>query len=196
MIGIIYDFLFNVEISQSSRSSKSSFDAQFRRGRCPDRFYQVGDECLYFGTDGERYSWHQAQRVCARRIARQLQRQKSFVVEQSNMKPTKGVRQLILNTPEKTKILEALYREYDELHIAIRLPSDFNTLHRCHGGKEDNWPQYCTNPEGPNATCFDTSELGSNHICLRQIQCHERRSRLACEFTLPGLSFKRNTRII
>jgi hypothetical protein len=178
----------NLETLQPARSSKSSFDAQFYRGRCPDRFYQIGDECLYFGTDGKRYSWHQAQRVCARRIARSLERQ--------NMKPTKGVRQLILNRPEKTKILEALYREYEELNIVVRLPSDFNTLHRCHDEKEDNWPQYCINPESLNATCFETSELGSNNICLRQIDCNKRNSRLACEFTLPGLSFKRNDRLI
>ena len=127
----------NLEIYQSPRSSKSSFDAQFQRGRCPDRFYQIGDECLYFATDGKRYSWHQAQRVCARRIARSLERQVPFVIGQPTVKPTKGVRQLILNTPEKTvKILEALYREYDELHIAVRLPSDFHTLHRCRDGKK------------------------------------------------------------
>lgn len=103
------------------------------------------------------------------------------------MKPTKGVRQLILNTPEKIKILDALYREYDELHVAVRLPSDFNTLQRCHDGKADNWPQYCTTPDNANATCFETSDLNSNNICLRQIPCTKRRSRLACEFTIPGL---------
>jgi hypothetical protein len=181
---------------QPARSSKSSFDAQFYRGHCPDRFYQVGDECLYFGTDGKRYSWYQAQRVCTRRIARLLERQTPFVIGQSQMKPTKGVRQLILNTPEKTKILEALYREYDELNIAIRLPSDFNTLRRCYDREEDNWPQYCANPEGPNATCFETNELGPNNICLRQIDCNKRYSRLACEFTLPGLLFEENDRFM
>lgn len=179
-------------MNQPIRSSKSSFDAQFRRGRCPDRFYQVGDECLYFATDGERYSWNQAQRVCARRVARQLQQQPAFSVDQANMKPTKGVRQFILNTPEKTKILEALFREYDELHVAVRLPADFNTLRRCRDGKEDNLPLYCSTPDDANATCFETSELGSNNICLRQTQCTKRRSRLACEFTLPGLLFKRS----
>lgn len=191
----VHSFLSNVEMHHPLRSSKSSFDAQFRRGRCPDRFYQVGDECLYFATDGEKYSWHQVQRVCARGIARRLQKQTPFAVDQSKSKPTGGVRQLILNTPEKHKILEALYREYDELHVAVRLPADFNTLERCDDGKEDDWPQYCTSPDGSNATCFDTSEVGSNHICLRQIQCSKRRSRLACEFTLPGLSFKRNPEI-
>jgi hypothetical protein len=189
-------FCLNLEMYQPVRSSKSSFDAQFYRGRCPERFYQVGDECLYFATDGKRYSWHQAQRVCARQVARSLERQTSFVVGQPNVKPTKGVRQFILNTPEKTKILEALYREYDELNIAVRLPSDFNTLNRCRNGKENNWPQYCTNPAGPNVTCFETSELGSNNICLRQIDCTKRYSRLACEFTLPGLSLDRNNRCI
>ena len=178
----------NLDTYQPARSSKSSFDAQFYRGRCPDRFYQVGDECLYFGTDGRKYSWHQAQRVCARQIARLLDRQTSITIGQSNMKPTKGVRQLILNTPEKTKILEALYREYDELNTVVRLPSDYNTLHRCHDGKEDNWPPYCINPDNHNATCFETNELGSSNICLRQIDCNQRHSRLACEFTLPGLS--------
>ena len=180
----------NVEVNQPIRSSKSSFDAHFRRGRCPDRFYQVGNECLFFGTDGERYSWNQAQRVCARQVARRLRQQTPFSLNQVNMTPTKGVRQLVLNTPEKTKILEALYREYDELHIVVRLPADFKTLRRCRDGKEDNWPHYCTTPDNTNVTCFETSELGSNNICLRQTQCTKRRSRLACEFTLPGLLFE------
>jgi hypothetical protein len=98
-----------------------------------------------------------------------------------------------LNTPEKTKILEALYRYHEELNYAVRLPSDYNTLHRCHDGKEDNWPQYCENPQGPNATCFEASELGSNTICLRQTDCDTRGSRLACEYTLRGLSSKERT---
>lgn len=186
----MFCFFFILETFQPARSSKSSFDAQFNRGRCPDRFYQLGDECVYFATDGKRYSWHQTQRVCTRQIARSLERQTPFAVGQSNVKPTKGVRQLILNTPEKLKILEALYREYDELSVAIRLPTDFHTLQRCRNAKEDNWPQFCTNPEGPNATCFETAELGPNNICLRQIDCNKRYSRLACEFTLSGLLFK------
>ena len=113
------------------------------------------------------------------------------------MKPTKGVRQLILNTPEKTKILEALYREYDELSFAVQLPSDYNTLHRCHDGKEDNWPQYCTKPHDlSNTACFETSELGSNNICLHRTNCNQRYSRLACEFTLPGLLYEKRMIVI
>lgn len=173
------------EVQQPVRHSKSSFDAQFRRGRCPDQFYQLGDECVYFATDGRRYSWRQAQRVCARRVARSVQRQTSFV-GQPIVKPTNGVRQLMLNTPEKKKILEALYREYEEVNVAVRLPSDFRTLHRCNDGKDDHWPSFCTTQNNSNATCFETSELGSNNICLRQIDCVQRLSRLACEFTLPG----------
>ncbi|CAF1243048.1 unnamed protein product [Adineta steineri] len=174
------------DLYQSIRSSKSSFDAQFQRGQCPDHFFQIGNECLYFATDGKKYSWYQAQRVCIRQITRSLERQTSFVLGKTFIQPTKGVRQLILNTPEKTKILQALFREYDELNYAIQLPTDYNTLQRCHDDKEDYWPNYCVKPESPNATCFETSELGSNHICLRQINCNKRYSRLACEFTLPG----------
>ncbi|CAF1041144.1 unnamed protein product [Rotaria sordida] len=179
------DFL--QDIDEPIRTSKSSFNAQFSRGRCPDRFYQIGDECLYFGTDGRKYSWHQTQRICTIRIARLLQ-QTTFTIGQVNIKPNKGVRQLILNTPEKTKILEGLYREYDELNFAIRLPSDYNTLNRCHDDKEDDWPQYCVNPHNSNATCFETSGLDSNNICLRQIDCDKKYLRFACEFTLPGSS--------
>lgn len=188
----------NFDMFELIRSSKSSFDAQFQRGRCPDRFYQLGDECLYFATDGKRYSWHQAQRVCAQRIADSLERQTtSFVIGQPSVKPTKGgVRQIILNTPEKTKILEALFREYDELNFLVRLPSDYNTLHRCRDGKQDYWPKYCGNLDASNATCFETSELGANNICLRQIDCNKYYSRLACEFTLSGLLFERNYRFI
>lgn len=180
----------HLDVQQSARHSKSSFDAQFRRGRCPEYFYQLGDECVYLGTDGRRYSWRQAQRVCARRVARSLQRQTSLS-GQPFTKPTRGVRQLILNTPEKKKILEALYREYEELNVAVRLPSDFQTLNRCNDGKEDHWPSYCTTSEYPNATCFETGELGSSNICLRSIDCVQRSSRLACEFTLSGLLFLR-----
>lgn len=96
---------------------------------------------------------------------------------------------MILNTPEKKKILEALYREYEEIHVAIRLPSDFQTLHQCKDNKDDHWPSFCTNQDHPNATCVETSDLGLNNICLRQIDCVQRLSRLACEFTLPGLLF-------
>ncbi|CAF3027781.1 unnamed protein product [Rotaria sp. Silwood2] len=183
-----YRYEIYIHINQPARSSKSSFDAQFYRGRCPDYFYQIGDECLYFGTDGKKYSWYQTQNICAIRIARLLEHQAKFVIGGINIKPNKGVRQLILNTPEKTKILEALYREYDELNFAIRLPSDYNTLQRCHDGKEDNWPQYCVNLDSSNGTCFETSGLDSNHICLRHIDCDIRYLRFACEFTLPGNS--------
>ncbi|CAF3558782.1 unnamed protein product [Rotaria sp. Silwood1] len=180
------DFL--QDINQPVRISKSSFDAQFNRGRCPDRFYQIGNECLYFGTDGKKYSWNQIQNICAKRIVRLLKQPKQFVNSEVNIKPKKGLRQLILNTPEKTKILEYLHREYEELNFAIRLPSDYNTLQRCHDGKEDNWPQYCINQDSSNGTCFETSVLASQRICLHQIVCDIRSVRLACEFTLPGSS--------
>ncbi|UJR15408.1 hypothetical protein I4U23_002355 [Adineta vaga] len=137
---------------------------------------------------GQRYSWHQTQRLCTRRTPRLLERQQYSLISRNSTKPTRGIRQLVLNTPEKTKILQALFRDYDELHYAIQLPSDYDTLQRCKDGKEDYWPHYCVNPEYSNGTCFETSDIGSNNICIRQIDCHERNFRLACEFTLPGNS--------
>ncbi|CAF3210107.1 unnamed protein product [Rotaria socialis] len=174
------------ELDSPHRISKSAFDAQFYRGQCPDRFYQIGNECLYFGTDGRKYSSHQIESVCAIQIARLVKRQTTFVVGQVNIKPKKGVRQLVLNTPEKWKILEVLYREYDELNFAVRLPADYDKLSRCHDDKDDNWPQYCISLHSPNATCFETNVAGSNDVCLGRINCDTRHSRLACEFTIPG----------
>jgi hypothetical protein len=109
--------------------------------------------------------------------------------DQPNMQPTKGVRQLILNTPEKTELLRAMSQEYDEQNFAVRLPFDYNILQRCHDGKDDKWPHYCTNPQNVNATCFETIThgTGTNDICLREVGCQARYLRLACEFTLPGL---------
>ena len=109
------------------------------------------------------------------------------MINQNRTKPIANVRQLILNAPEKTKILQALFRDYDELHYAVQLPSDYNTLQRCKDGKEDYWPQYCVNQNNTsNSTCFEANDSGGNHICIRQIDCYERNFRLACEFTLPG----------
>jgi hypothetical protein len=105
---------------------------------------------------------------------------------QPNIMPTKGVRQLVLNTPEKTEIFRALFREYNEQNYAVRLPSDYNTLERCRDAKDDNWPYYCTNPKDSNATCFETVSQGTDDICLREIECRKNYLRLACEFTLPG----------
>ena len=190
---ILY-LILNLEINQPRRSSKSSFDAQFYRGQCPDRFYQLGNECVYFGTDGKRYSWQEVQHVCVERVARFLERRATFISGEIPIKPTKVLRQLILNTPQKTKILEALYQHFNELNFAVRIPSDYNTLHRCHDDKEDYWPQYCINPKFSNATCFETNQLGSNNICLSEIDCNKPTLRFACEFTLPGLLFKTRCR--
>ncbi|CAF0966460.1 unnamed protein product [Adineta steineri] len=180
----------------ADRSSKSTFDTQFSRGRCPERFYQSGEECLYFATDGKIYNWPEVERVCSRRIARMLnkhsssdmyqQNQNKPHLNQPNMTPTKGVRQLVLNTPEKTEIFRALFREYNEQNFAIRLPSDYNTLRRCHNIKDDKWPQYCINPKYSNATCFETVSNGPNDVCVREVECKQRYLRVACEFTLPG----------
>ena len=174
-------------VLEPRRGAKSSFDAQFHRGRCPDYFYQLGDECLYFATDGKIYSWAQAQKACEQKVTQLTGRQTAFTLGQSKARSIRGVRQLIVNTPEKTKILNAIYREYDELSYAVRRPSDLNPLHRCNDGQEDHWPQFCENPTAANATCYETSELGSDHICLRQVDCAKPYLRLACEFTLPGL---------
>ncbi|CAF1031984.1 unnamed protein product [Adineta ricciae] len=175
------------EMYEPIRSSKSSFDAHFQRGQCPYRSYQINNECVYFSTEGPIYAWHQAQRLCARQIRRLLEQHTFSVINQNRTKPIANVRQLILNTPEKTKILQALFRDYDELHYAVQLPSDYNTLQRCKDGKEDYWPQYCVNQNNTsNSTCFEANDSGGNHICIRQIDCYERNFRLACEFTLPG----------
>ena len=109
------------------------------------------------------------------------------------MRPTRGVRQLTLNTPEKTKILAALYRDYDELNYAVRLPSDYHTLTRCSDRHDDHFPQFCQKPNNSTRVCFETSGIGFDHICLRQIDCDTDRVRLACEFTLPGLDLNRST---
>lgn len=179
----------NADVLERRRGAKSSFDAQFHRGRCPDYFYQLDNECLYFATSGKIYAWQQAQKACEQKVAQLTARQAAFAIGQSKLRPIPGIRQLILNTPEKTKILEAIYREYDEVSYAVRLPSDLNPAHRCNDGQEDHWPQYCQNPtQGSNTTCFDTSELGSDHICLRQVDCAKPYLRLACEYTLPGQS--------
>jgi len=105
---------------------------------------------------------------------------------QPNTVPTKGVRQLVLNTPEKTEIFRALFREYNEQNYAVRLPSDYNTLERCRDAKDDKWPHYCTNPKDSNSTCFETISQGADDICLREVVCKQDYLRLACEFTLPG----------
>ncbi|CAF2623072.1 unnamed protein product [Rotaria sp. Silwood2] len=170
----------------AGRSSKSAFDAQFPRGRCPERFYQIGEECLYFSIDGKIYSWQNADRICARRIGNILEQQSSSNPDQPNMKPTKGVRQLILNTPEKTEILRAFSQEYNEQNFAIRLPSDYNTLQRCNDAQDYKWPFYCANTQNTNSMCIEDTSNGANDICLREVDCNQRYLRLACEFTLPG----------
>ncbi|UJR31295.1 hypothetical protein I4U23_018793 [Adineta vaga] len=178
----------------SDRSAKTLFDTQFPRGRCPERFYQSNQECLYFSTDGKIYSWNEAERICARRVARMLNKHSQSDMSQPNMTPTKGVRQVVLNTPEKTEIFRALFREYNEQNFAIRLPSDYNTLTRCFDGKDDKWPQFCTNVPYSNQTCFETVSNGPNDLCLREVECRQRYLRVACEFTLPGSSEITNSR--
>jgi hypothetical protein len=174
-----------------NRASKVLFDTQFQRGRCPHRFYQLGDECVYLATDGKIYSWKQAERACSRRIARMLNDQSWSTSDQPNMQPTKGVRQLVLNTPNKTELFRVLYREYEEQNFAVRLPLDYNTLQRCRDGKDDKWPYYCTDSQSTNSTCFETTASGQNDICLREVECTARYLRLACEFTLPGLFIRK-----
>ena len=164
-----------------------SFESQFTQGRCPRRFYQLGDECVYFANDGKAYSWKQAERLCSKRIARILDDASAGNTDQPNMQPTRGVRQFVLNTPEKTGILRAFARDYSEQNFAVRLPLDYNTLQRCQDGKDDQWPQFCSEKEAANATCVETTTNQLNEICLRQVECQSRYLRLACEFTLPGL---------
>lgn len=102
------------------------------------------------------------------------------------MQPTNGVRQLVLNTPEKTEILRALFRDYQEQNFAVRLPFDYNTLQRCQDGQDDKWPYPCSNSP-VNSTCFETTAHGQADICVREVDCDKKYLRLACEFTLPGL---------
>jgi hypothetical protein len=183
---IIIHYIYNLTLffsagRHSGRHSKGSFDAKFQRGRCPDRFYQLRDECVYFSADGKIYSWKQAQRECSRRIARLLD-------DHPHLQPIRGVRQLVLNTPEKTEIFRSLHRKHHEQNFAVRLPSDYNTLPRCSDGKDDKWPQYCKPTQDESSTCFETiSHSENNDICLREVDCHFGYLRLACEFTLPGL---------
>lgn len=132
------------------------------------------------------YSSYQAQRVCARRVARSLEQSVALATEQNGSRPTRGVRQFIVNTPEKTKVLHLLFRDHDEANFAVQLPADYNTLQRCNDSKEDYWPQLCSSRASSNASCYETSELGFSNICLRPVDCHQRSLRLACEFTLPG----------
>lgn len=168
-----------------------SFDAQFQQGRCPFQFLQVGEECLYFSPMGKTYSWKQAERACSQRVARMVNSLSSSNLNQPNMEPTSGVRQLVLNTPEKTEILRAFDREYAEQNYGVRLPNDYNILPRCQDGKDDKWPQFCTPPQSPNTTCFEAVTNAQNDICLREVVCTAKHLRLACEFTLPGLFRKR-----
>lgn len=128
--------------------------------------------------------------MCTTQIARLLTRQTPLILDQSNLFSTRRVRQLILNTPEKAKILEFLYRDYDELNYAIRLPVDFLTFTRCSDRHDDHLPQFCQKPTNSTDVCFETSGLGFDHICLNQINCDNNFVRLACEFTLPGLTIK------
>jgi len=102
------------------------------------------------------------------------------------MIPTSGVRQVTLNTPEKTELFRTIVRELNEQSFAVRLPSDYNTLKRCRDGKDDKWPQFCSGTQNSNATCFETTQHGENDICLREVDCNQGYLRAACEFTLPG----------
>ncbi|CAM4922556.1 unnamed protein product [Rotaria socialis] len=169
----------------AGRNTKVEFDSQFSRGVCPERFYQLGDECLYFSIDGKIFQWQQAQHICERRVGPILEQPWSNP-DQPNMKPTKGVRQLVLNTPEKTEIFQALFREYSEQNWAVRLPLDYNILQRCQDGKDDKWPQFCEKRSSFNSSCFETTSSGQDDICLREVVCNKKYLRLACEFTLPG----------
>jgi hypothetical protein len=171
---------------KTGRTAKASFDSQFIQGRCPIRFYQIGDECVFFPIDGKIYSWNECERICSRRVARMLESFSSSNPDQPNMKPSRGVRQLILNTPEKTQMFHALYQSYDEQNFAVRLPDDYNLLRRCYDNQNDQWPHYCTSNIRFNATCFETTSPSSLDICLREVDCEQRYLRLACEFTLPG----------
>ena len=171
--------------------SKATFDNEFSRGRCPQRFYQLGEECVFFPNDGKSHAWKRANKICADRIGGILNDASAGNSEQPNMQPTNGARQLVLNTPEKTEILRALFRDYQEQNFAIRLPSDYQTLVRCNDGQDDKWPQFCSNAP-QNSSCFEAIFNGPNDICLREVDCNSRYLRLACEFTLPGLSTNRN----
>lgn len=107
------------------------------------------------------------------------------------MTPVKGVRQVILNTPAKTELFRAIFREYNEQNFAVQLPHDYNTLLRCLDGKDDKWPQFCTNSPYSNSSCFETTQYGEGDICLRDVECSRQYLRAACEFTLPGLIIKK-----
>lgn len=178
-----------------SRMSKTTFENEFSRGRCPHRFYQLGNECIYFANDGKTHAWRRANELCSNRIGSILNDPAAGNSEQPNMQPTNGVRQLTLNTPEKTEILRALFRDYQEQNFAVRLPSDYQTLARCYDGQDDKWPQFCSNSP-QNSSCFETFSSETNDICLRTVDCNSRYLRLTCEFTLPGLFRREMIRLI
>ncbi|CAF5212724.1 unnamed protein product, partial [Rotaria magnacalcarata] len=156
---------------------------QFPRGRCPEGFYQSGDECLYFAVDGNCFSWQQAHCICSQRVDRLLKRVSES--GQTIIKPAKGARQLVLNTPDKMKILRAFLQKYKQANYGVNVLYDFNTLSRCYDGIDEDWPEYCEDNSYSNSTCFETASNGKNNICLREIPCDDTYLRVACEFTLP-----------
>jgi hypothetical protein len=164
------------QADEHSRSSKSSslFDAQFHRGQCPTYFYQLANECLHFSNAPPIYSWQQAEKWCMKQVMP--------LAGQSSSQ----IRPLILNTPDKTRILEAFYRNFDELHYLVRLPPDFHALQRCRDGMDDYLPLHCGSFDLANGSCFSSGEFGSERICLQQIDCQNSSFRLACEFTIEG----------
>ncbi|CAF4436278.1 unnamed protein product [Rotaria magnacalcarata] len=163
----------------------SSLYEQFPRGRCPERYYQSGGECLYFAVIGNGSSWKQAHSICARRVNRHYENLSES--GQRITKPAKGGRQLVLNTPHKMKILRAFLQKYKEANYSVNVLYDFNTLSRCYDGIDEDWPEYCEDNSYSNSTCFQTALNDKNNICLREIPCDDAYLRVACEFTLPGL---------
>lgn len=163
-----------------------SIEDEFPSGLCPEGFHQLGDECLYFLIEGNCFSWKNSYCVCSQRIERVL-KHLSLDPDQTVVQPAKGGRPLTLNTPEKTKLLRAMVRDYDRSNYAVQLPHDYDKLERCNDGTDDFWPEYCD--EGPHSesACFETAPKGENNICLQEVPCNETFLRVACEFTLPGL---------
>ncbi|CAF2235870.1 unnamed protein product [Rotaria magnacalcarata] len=173
-------------LTSARDNETSSLYEQFHRGRCPEGFYQSGDECLYFAVDGNCFSWQQAHSICARRVKRLFQNLSES--DPTNVKPAKGGRQLVLNTPHKMKILRAFLQKYKEANYSVNVLYDFNTLSRCYDGIDEDWPEYCEDNSYSNSTCFQTALNDKNNICLREIPCDDTYLRVACEFTLPGSS--------
>ncbi|CAF1219888.1 unnamed protein product [Didymodactylos carnosus] len=169
-----YEIILQAYRTGQLRPLQRGFDNQWRQGDCPVRWLQLGNECLYFNTYGKQFSWNDVEQTCTKRISRYL--------AEDQVKLTRStVRPILLNTPEKRTLLQALADSYGEDGYAIQLPRDYDN------GCKDAIPAYCDVPDKlPIEKCVETNAKDTN-FCVKQTDCNKKYARLACEFTLPGL---------